>query len=351
MARRVHRGAVIGLAALICVGTLSACGANDAAEGGDEPTIALLLPEVKTTRYENFDRPLFEAKVKADCSECKVIYSNANSKEADQRQQIDSAITQGADVIVLDPVDGVAAAASVKDAQESDIPVIAYDRFIEGADIYMSFENETVGEMQAQALVDELGDKGNILMVNGSPDDANAGQFKAGAHNVIDASGLTVLNEYDTDWSPEDAEKFVTDQITAQGVDKIDGIYAANDGTAGGAWSALDRAGVKTADMPPITGQDSELEAIRRIVQGQQMMTIYKSIKVEAEKAAEVAIALAKGEDVEPDTEFQGVDAFIFDPVVVTKDKIADTVVADEFWSVEDICKGIADACAEVGLE
>lgn len=351
MARRVHRGAVIGLAALICAGTLSACGANDAAEGGDEPTIALLLPEVKTTRYENFDRPLFEAKVKAECSECQVVYSNANSREADQRQQIDSAITQGADVIVLDPVDGVAAAASVKDAQESDIPVIAYDRFIEGADIYMSFENETVGEMQAQALVDELGDQGNILMVNGSPDDANAGQFKAGAHNVIDGSGLTVLNEYDTDWSPEDAEKFVTDQITAQGVDKIDGIYAANDGTAGGAWSALDRAGVKTADMPPITGQDSELEAIRRIVQGQQMMTIYKSIKVEAEKAAEVAISLAKGEDVAPDTEFQGVDAFIFDPVVVTKDNIADTIVADEFWSVKDICKGIADACSAVGLE
>ena len=119
--------------------------------------------------------------------------------------------------------------------------VIAYDRFIEGADFYMSFDNETVGKMQAQALVDAMGDKGNILMLNGAPSDPNAAQFKAGAHSVIDASGVKLLTkEYDNpDWSPENAQSYVSDQISKFGADKIDGVYAANDGQAGGVVAAL----------------------------------------------------------------------------------------------------------------
>ena len=131
------------------------------AGGGDKGgTIALLLPETKTTRYEEQDKPRFEAKVKALCPSCKIIYQNANQDAARQQQQAEAAITNGAKVLVLDAVDAKAATATVNRAKQSNIPVIAYDRLISGApiDYYVSFDNVRVGKIQAQALLDKLGD-------------------------------------------------------------------------------------------------------------------------------------------------------------------------------------------------
>ncbi len=253
-------------------------------------------------------------------------------------------------MLVLDPVDGKAAAGVVKSAQSSDVPVVAYDRFVEGADYYLSFDNETVGKMQAEALVEATGDKGEILMLNGAPTDPNAAQCKKGAHSVLDASNLKIAAEYDNpDWSPDNAQKFTSSQLNNLDVADVAGVYAANDGQAGGVIAALRSAGAKK--MPPVTGQDAELAAIQRIVAGEQHMTIYKPIKIEADTAAETAVKLVNGEDVTDTTDFQGVKSFIFDPVVVTKDNVKDTVVADGFYKVEDICTAdYADACADAGL-
>jgi D-xylose transport system substrate-binding protein len=345
---------------------LAACGANDATSSGNGSngsgggaTIALLLPESKTTRYETFDKPLFEDKVKELCSDCKVSYYNADQDEAKQSQQVDTAINEGAKVIVLDPVNGAGAGGMVTSAQQSGAKVIAYDRFIEGVDYYMSFDNETVGKMQAEALVSDMGDKGNILMLNGAPSDPNAAQFKAGAHGVLDKSNVKILAEYDNpDWSPENAQQFVTDQLSKFDPSEIQGVYAANDGQAGGVVAALTGGGVAEDALPPITGQDAELAAIQRIVAGQQAMTIYKPIPIEAETAAEVAVKLANGDDVgtTSDTgidqsDYQGVKSFIFTPIVVTTDKVADTVVKDKFYTVDEICTSdYADACKAAGL-
>lgn len=360
MAQSIRRAAVSAAVLALTVGGLSACGANDDGGDGDSGSggggkIALLLPENKTARYEAFDKPLFEAKVKELCSDCEVVYFNAGQDEATQAEQVDSAISQDVDVMVLDPVNGASAAALVATSQDADIPVVAYDRFIEGADYYMSFDNKKVGELQAQALVDAIGGPGDILMLNGAPDDPNAAQFKEGAHSVIDSSDLTIIpgGEYDNpDWSPDNAQDFTTQQV-----DKLDdlsslaGVYAANDGQAGGVIAALTEAGISPDALPPVTGQDAELAAIQRIAAGEQYMTVYKPIPIEANKAAEVAVAIANGDDVTDTTDFEGVPSFIFDPVVVTKDNIADTVVADDFWTVEDICTSdYADACAAIGL-
>lgn len=355
MSTHFRRVASVSVAVLITASALAACGANDAQEGDDDSagTIALLLPESKTTRYEAFDRPIFEAKVKELCPDCTVDYYNADQDAEKQAQQVDSAIAKGADVMVLDPVNGEGATSMVQSAQESGAEVIAYDRFIEGADYYLSFDNETVGELQAQALVDELGDKGDILMLNGAPDDPNAADFKKGAHNVIDKSGLKVLDEYDNpDWSPDNAQQWTNDQIGRFGKDKIDGVYAANDGQAGGVYSALTGAGFSAKDVPPITGQDAELAGIQRIVAGEQAMTIFKSYFVEADKAAETAVQLVKGEDVTGTTDFNSVKSFIFDPVVVTQDNIKENIVDTGLYTVEDICTDdYAKACAAIGLE
>ncbi len=349
---RIARAAVLTVAAVTSLGALAACGSNsgDGDSGAEGKTIALLLPETKTTRYEAFDKPLFEAKVKELCSDCKVNYLNADQDASKQQQQAQSALTDGAAVLVLDPVDGKAAAGVVKSAQSSEVPVVAYDRFVEGADYYLSFDNETVGKMQAEALVEATGDKGEILMLNGAPTDPNAAQFKKGAHSVLDASNLKIAAEYDNpDWSPDNAQKFTSSQLNNLDVADVAGVYAANDGQAGGVIAALRSAGAKK--IPPVTGQDAELAAIQRIVAGEQHMTIYKPIKIEADTAAETAVKLVNGEDVTDTTDFQGVKSFIFDPVVVTKDNVKDTVVADGFYKAEDICTAdYADACADAGL-
>ena len=363
MSTSFTRFGVVGLTTLIALGA-TACGANDAqtgdsGDGGDGKTIALLLPESKTTRYEQFDKPLFEAKVAELCDDCEVSYYNADQDEAKQAQQVETAISEGAAVIVLDPVNGAGAGGMVESAQAEDIPVIAYDRFIAEADYYMSFDNETVGKMQGEALVEAMGDEGSILMLNGAPSDPNAAQFKKGAHSVIDASNVEILEEYDNpDWSPENAQQFVTDQLASYDPSEIQGVYAANDGQAGGVIAALTGAGVDPSELPPVTGQDAELAAIQRIIAGEQAMTIYKPIPIEAETAAEVAVKLANGEDVSgttdtgvDQTEYEGVPSYIFDPIAVTAENVNDTVVADEFYSIEDICTDeYADACAEAGL-
>lgn len=347
----ISRVAFLTATLTIGLGGLAACGSDDdGGDSGDAKTIALLLPETKTTRYESFDKPLFEAKVKELCDTCKVDYLNADQDASKQQQQAESAITNGASVLVLDPVDGKAATTIVRSAQSSDVPVVAYDRFIEGADYYISFDNERVGQMQGEALIEATGGKGDILMLNGSPTDPNAAQFKKGAHSAIDGSGLNVVAEYDNpDWSPDNAQKFTSSQFNKIEPGDLAGVYAANDGQAGGVFAAFKSAGV--SKVPPITGQDAELAAIQRILAGQQFMTVYKPIKVEAEQAAELAVDLAQGNDISGTEDFQGVPSFILDPISVKQDNVGDTVVKDGFYTVEDICTSeYADACKAAGL-
>jgi D-xylose transport system substrate-binding protein len=360
MKRSTKRLMSITAGALLAAGALSACATGGTGGGGSDGgdgagTIALLLPESKTTRYESFDRPLFEAKV-ADLGDYKVLYSNADQDAAKQQQQAESALASGVDVMVLDPVDAAAAVSIVNAASAQGVPVVSYDRLVDGGDLayYISFDNEKVGELQGTALVEKLKadgkDNGDILMVNGSPTDGNAKLFKAGAHSVIDASGLNVVAEFDTpDWSPDKAQEWVAGQLSQYG-NSLVGVYAANDGTGGGAIAALKAANIDP--LPVVTGQDAELAAIQRIVAGDQYMTIYKAIKAEAELAAEIAVSLANGEKVKGDTDVDGVPASLLEPVVVTVDNIMDTVVADGFYTVDDICTAeYADACAAAGIK
>ena len=355
------RFALLSIALIATAGALTACttngddaGSDDGGGSGDAIKIGLLLPESQTARYEKFDRPLFEEHL-ATLGDYEVVYANADQDAAKQQQQAESALTEGIEVMVLDPVDGAAAASIVANAAAQDVPVIAYDRFIEGGQIayYISFDNEQVGVLQGEALVERLqadGTTTGIIMINGSPTDGNATLFKQGAHSVIDESGIPILAEFDTpDWSAEEAQTFAAGQIGQFG-DQISGVYAANDGTAGGAIAALRAAGVEP--IPPVTGQDAELTGIQRIVAGDQYMTVYKAIKLEAELAAEVADQLARGETPEGDTEVDGIPATLLTPVVVTVDNIADTVIADDFYTVDEICTAeYADACAAAGLQ
>lgn len=337
-------------------GTTSAA-TDTASSGGGSAAggkIALLLPESKTTRYESFDRPLFEAAVKADCADCEVLYSNADQDAAKQQQQAEAALTQGAKVLVLDAVDGKSAQTIVANAKSQGVKVIAYDRFVAGSDYYISFDNKKVGELQGTGLVDALKaagkTSGDIVMINGSPTDANAADFKAGAHSVLDKSGYKIAAEYDTpDWSPDKAQAWMESQLSAVKSGLV-GVYAANDGTAGGAIAALKGGGV--SPLPPVTGQDAELAAIQRILAGDQALTIYKAIKPEAEGAARAAIALATGQTPATSADKEGVPATLLEPIVVTKDNIMDTIIKDGFYKAADICTGdYASSCTAAGIK
>ncbi|HYN30715.1 MAG TPA: sugar ABC transporter substrate-binding protein [Dermatophilaceae bacterium] len=363
MSTRTMRTAGAALAFGMTLTALAACGSDDsssggstsggsAAAGGGNEKIALLLPESKTARYEAFDRPYFEAAVKSGCAGCSVLYSNADQDANKQQQQAEAALTQGAKVLVISAVDGKAAASIVASAKAKNVPVIAYDRFIAGANYYVSFDNFQVGVLQGQTLVDIMkknGKQGEIVMINGAPTDANAADFKKGAMSVLQSSGYPIAASYDTpDWSPDKAQQWMESQVTTV-KDKLVGVYAANDGTAGGAIAALKGGGVNP--LPPVTGQDAELAGIQRLLSGDQAMTVYKAIKPQAEDAAKNAIALAQGKKPASTVDKEGVPSTLLKPVAVTKDNIKDTVVKDGFWTVEQICTGeFAAACTEAGL-
>jgi D-xylose transport system substrate-binding protein len=374
MHHRTTRSALaLAVTAALSVGGLAACGGggNDntstsstsgSSGGGKSGTIALLLPENKTTRYESQDKPLFERDMKALCPDCKVIYSNAEQDAAKQQTQAEAAITNGAKVLVLDAVDSKAAAAIVTRAKQSGIGVVAYDRPVENADVdyFVSFDNRQVGVLQGTALVDKLradGARGSLVMINGAPTDPNAALFKAGAHSVIDSSPYRVAKEYDTpDWSPDKAQSEMDQAIAALGKTGFVGVYAANDGTAGGAIASMRSGGIDPATRPT-TGQDAELAGIQRIVAGQQYMTVYKAVKQEARSAAELTMAVLNGDTSSSLTNRQvnngqkDVPSVILTPVAVTVRNIRDTVVRDDYWTVRQICtSAYASACARAGL-
>jgi D-xylose transport system substrate-binding protein len=316
--------------------------------------VALLLPETKTTRYETADRPDFEAKLKALDPNVQILYSNANQDANLQLSQAEAALTNGAQVLVLDPVDSAAAAVIADKAKAQGVPVIAYDRLIlnsTGVNYYISFDNVEVGKLQASSLVKKLDSMGiakpTIVMINGSPTDNNAKLFKEGAHSVFDplvkAGKLVIAKEYDTpDWSPDQAQNEMQQALTALG-NKVDGVYCANDGTAGGAIAAMRSAGL--SPLPPVTGQDAQLANIQMIMKGEQYMTVYKAIRPEAEAAAELAYDLLMKKPV-PASMTNGktvangkmdVPSVLLTPIAVTKNNVLDTVVKDGFWTKEQI--------------
>ncbi|MDH6224182.1 MULTISPECIES: sugar ABC transporter substrate-binding protein [Streptomyces] len=360
------RSVVIGAAAVSMALSVAACGkagddAKDKGGSGDKggKSIGLLLPDTVTARYEKFDKPYFEDKVKELCSDCTVEYANAGADPNKQAQQVSDMITKGVKVIVVSAQDSAAIKSSVEEAESKGVKVIAYDRLAQGpVSAYVSFDNVKVGQLQGEALLEGLGDKASkkskIVMINGDDADPNAAQFKEGAHKALDGK-VDIAYEQTGLWKDTVAAEKMSAAITQLGKKKIAGVYAANDGMAGGIANVLKGEGI--GDIP-LTGQDAELAAIQRIVAGTQYSTVYKAFKPQAEAAAELAVNLLEGKDIKSQasqevTSGSGdkVPAQLLAPVSVTQKNIADTVVKDGLYTVEEICAGeFAKACEKAGL-
>lgn len=362
MQSRVTRRVAVSVVALATVAAFAGCGSqkgqgndSDSGSGGKDKNIkiALLLPESKTTRYESQDRPAFEKVVKKLDSDAKVIYNNANQKASQQQQQVQAALTDHADAIVLDPVDASALGAVLKKAESRNVPVISYDRFFKGAKYYTSFDNEKIGELQGKALLKGLKaagkkpDDGPIWMVNGDPKDPNAADFKKGATKVLKSGGAKIEKSHDTlDWNPDDARKWVAGQLQSAKKKPI-AIYAANDGTAGGVIAADQKAGLK----PVVTGQDGEVDGLQNILKGKQYATIYKSYAPQAKYAAEAAVKLAHGEKPDAKDTYKNTPTDFVEAKIITKSNIKDAF-ADSQVKVSDVCtKKVKKLCVQAGLK
>lgn len=349
------------ITALLVLGmSLAACGAGVQSQVVPGKKIAFLLPDSRSARYENQDRPLFQSKLEAVCPDCTVLYRNANGDGAAQEQQADYVLGAGANVLVLDPVDASTALAIASSASRHHVPVVAYDAMVSDAaavKYYVGFDNAAIGALQGTSLLSALKTvRPSVVMLNGDPANTGAAVLKDAVHKAIDGK-VTVAREFDTPASSSDGAQLEMTQALAALNDQVDGVYAANDEMASGAVSALKQAKLKT--MPPVTGGDTELSAVQRIVTGDQYMTVYRPVRQEAEAAAEVAYDLAFGIKVAASltsghTVNNGaadVPAVLIQPVAVTRRTLLSTVVADGFWTRQDICTAdYAAACKAAGL-
>lgn len=331
----------------IVTGLVLSRGGGERGGARTRPFIGLSMDTLKEERWKT-DRDLFVQRARELGADVDV--QAANSDDTRQLRDVESLITKSVDAIVIIPHDGKAMAKAVEMAHAAGIPVLSYDRLITGCDLdlYMTFDNVKVGEMQGRFIAERLpaGRKMRLVRIYGSKTDNNAFLFKQGQDNIIqplvDAGKIEVVHEdWTEDWKPENAKKIANAAITKAGRD-IDAILASNDGTAGGAIQALIEEGL--AGKILVTGQDADLAACQRIVHGTQTMTVYKPIKNLATRAAEVAVQLASRKPViardELDNGKTRVPSIFLDIVSVTKENMMDTVVKDGFLKREDVFKG-----------
>lgn len=326
----------------------AACGRDESRPGlfeGPPPVrIGLLLDSLQEERWQR-DRDLFVERARE--LDAEVLIREANRDPALQEQQARELLDEGVKALVVVPSHTEQAAAIVKLAAERQVPVISYDRLILNADVtlYVSFDNLKVGRMQAEYLLNQA-PKGNYVLVGGSPADNNAKVLRQGQLEMlkpaVSAGSVRIVAEtWADDWSAEAAR-----QQTAAALEKtrnnVAAVIASNDNTAGGVIEAL-RA-QKLAGKVPVSGQDADLDAIRRIVEGTQAMTVYKPIRPLARMAAGAAVNLAKGQTedglVHIDNGFKEVPARLLEPISVDRASVDRTVVADGFHKREEIYQG-----------
>ncbi|CCJ90432.1 D-xylose ABC transporter substrate-binding protein [Cronobacter turicensis] len=303
--------------------------------------IGMAIDDLRLERWQK-DRDIFVSK--AESLGAKVFVQSANGNEETQMSQIENMINRGVDVLVIIPYNGQVLSNVVAEAKREGIKVLAYDRMINNADIdfYISFDNEKVGEIQAQSLVDKV-PQGNYFLMGGSPVDNNARLFRDGQMKVlkpfVDSGKIKVVGDQWVDgWLPENALKIMENALTANN-NKIDAVVASNDATAGGAIQALSAQGL--AGKVAISGQDADLAGIKRIMAGTQTMTVYKPITQLANTAAEVAVEL--GNDKQPKSDatlnngLKEVPSRLLTPIKVDKSNIESTVIKDGFHKKSDL--------------
>ena len=360
---------LLGLVAVLAL-VAAGCGGDDeeGGGGGDGPIWVLLPDSATSPRWESDDRRYFEEAFKAADVEYNIV--NAENDASQQQSQAEQAISDDASVILFVSIDTGSGATIIDTAKDADVPIIEYDRFNTGGSggaAYVSFDNVKVGQTMGKELepaIDALGKpKPRVVMLNGGEEDNNSFLFRTGYYETVkkrvDAGDWElVADRHVPAWDNQQAQT-IMEQILTGADNKVDAVFAANDGLANSAINAMEAAGITKA---PVSGQDATEAGIQNILLGKQTMTVYKPIQSEAGLAAAVALALRNGdeldsveydadfdligiksEDGNPAEESEGegiVPYFALTPIGVTADNIADTVIKDGFRTVAEVCMG-----------
>lgn len=304
------------------------------------PKIGFSIDDLRIERWVR-DRDFFTAA--AEKLGAKVFVQSADASEQRQISQIENLISRGVDVLVIVPFNATVLNNTIREAKKAGIKVLSYDRLILNADIdaYISFDNEKVGEMQAEGVT-KVQPKGNYYLLGGAPTDNNAKMLREGQMKVlqplINKGDIKIVGQqWVKDWSASEALSIVENALTANN-NKIDAIVASNDGTAGGAIQAL--ASQKMSGKVPVSGQDADLAAVKRVMAGTQAMTVYKPLKVIASEAAKLAVQLARNEKPAYNSQYENglkkVDTVLLKPTPLTKANVG-LLVDDGFYTKAQI--------------
>lgn len=355
--------AVLSSAALLMAGCSSTASPTPSSSGGSgEPPAeagraCVILPDAASSpRWENFDRKYLQEGLEGAGFE--VDIQNAQGDVSKYATIADQQLTQGCGVMLLVDYNGAAEGVAGKAAAQG-IPVIAYDRPFKGASYYVSFDNVEVGRLEGQTVLDGLEKAGKdpktaqVFYMGGDPTDGNAAMFRSGAVEVMEAAGIKPVAEPPGVWDGAKSQTNFEQALTAND-GKVDGVWAANDTNADGVIKVLQDNGLTGV---AVSGQDANLEGLRNILAGWQTATVYKPVKLEADKAVEVAIALLNGETVSADQQLEdGTPYIAVTPQLVGPEQVKDVVAAGDA-SAAEICTGeidgvsLADKCAEFGVE
>lgn len=359
-----------GLAALFAVGSLAACGDDEEPDGGDNgggneeaPLVGVILPDsASSVRWETADRRFLEEAF--DAAGVRHDIQNAQGDKEAFQTIAEQMMTNGATVLMIVNLDSGTGKAVLDRAAQQGVATIDYDRLTLGgnAQYYVSFDNVAVGRLQGEGLVQCLEDQGAeepvVAYLNGSPTDNNATLFKEGYDSVLqplfDSGEFVKGPDQDVpDWDATEAAT-IFEQMMTQEENNIDGVLSANDALGNAALSVLRRLGLEGS--VPVTGQDATVQGLQNILAGEQCMTVYKAVKQEADAAADLAIALANGEQPDTgqsvtDTETgEEVASVLLEPQAIFQDNISD-VVDDGYVTVEELCVDeFADLCDEAGI-
>jgi D-xylose transport system substrate-binding protein len=347
----VSTAALVGVSALLLAGCSSGGSGGETGSAEAATRACVILPDAASSdRWENSDRKYLQEGLEAAGFETDI--QNAQGDTNKYATIADQQLTKGCGVMLLVDYNGAGAAVAEK-AKGEGIPVIAYDRPIEGADYYVSFDNKEVGRLEGQSIVDGLATAGKdpatavVVYMGGDPSDGNAKMFHDGAVEVMEAAGIKPAAEPPGVWDGEKSATNFEQALTSLG-GKVDAVWVANDTNAAGVITILDKNGL----VVPVSGQDASVAGLQNVLLGKQTATVYKPIKLEADAAVELAVALLGGEKPTADQELEdGTPYIAVTPQLVGPDQVIDVVDAGDA-DPADICQADVEAkCTELGIE
>ncbi|SNU07899.1 D-xylose transport system substrate-binding protein [Lachnospiraceae bacterium] len=350
--RRFIKRLIPILVAILLVSSLSACGGadtsdeEDAKNDPDKLTIGMSIDSLIIERWQR-DCDVFVAKIKEYESNADVNIQNANGDIETQKQQIQYLIDKNVDALVIVCIDSNSLSEVIDKAHMAGIPVIAYDRLImnSNVDLYISFDNEKVGELMGQALVDAGLPNKKVLMLSGPEEDHNVSMITTSFKKVMRENNVEITDNFHTpNWKAEEAAGYLSEHLNE--INGVDAIMCGNDNIATRVIRTLAEA--RLAGKIKIVGQDADLEACQRVVEGTQVMTVYKPVEKLAQAAAEYAVQLAKNKELSgvTNTISDGTNEvpYVFlDPIAVTKDNIDETVIESGFHTKDDVYLNVVD--------